>query len=192
MAEETDRLGRVPDDKEIGEILDESFFLPATNKPAHRQLKAAAKRLVVSYANENAEDLHRVWETERPFELHLDGLTISGRADVILDMEDGVPSSLAIVDYKTSTEGDVGEHDLQLQVYADAGRREGLEVRAAYVHELKNASRESVPVYPAAIAQAEDIVLDAGARLREKTYTANPGARCRRCDVRHMCRHAAS
>jgi DNA helicase II / ATP-dependent DNA helicase PcrA len=191
MAEETARLGRVPDEKEIGEILDDSFFLPAANKPAHRQLKAAAKRLVVSYVKDHAEDLQRVWETERPFELHLDGLTISGRADVILDMEGGVPASLAIVDYKTSTEGDAGEHDLQLQVYADAGRREGLEVRAAYVHDLKNASREVVPVDSAAIAQAEDIVLDAGARLREGTYAANPGARCRKCDVRHMCPHAA-
>jgi len=71
--------------------------VPAANKPAHRQLKAAAKRLVVSYVKDHAEDLHRVWETERPFELHLDGLTISGRADVILDMEGGVPASLAIV-----------------------------------------------------------------------------------------------
>ena len=51
-------------------------------------------------------DLHRVWETERPFELHLDGVTVTGRADVILDKEGGVPTALAIVDYKTSTSGD--------------------------------------------------------------------------------------
>ncbi|HEX5593864.1 MAG TPA: ATP-dependent DNA helicase [Solirubrobacterales bacterium] len=191
MAEETSRLGRVPDEEEIGEILDESFFLPAANKPAHRQLKEAARRLVVSYTQEHAEDLRRVWETERPFELHLDGLTISGRADVILDMEGGVPASLAIVDYKTSTESDGGEHALQLQVYADAGRREGLDVRAAYVHDLKNASREAVPVDPDAVAAAEDVVLNAGARLRKGSYTANPGTRCRKCDVRHMCPHAA-
>jgi len=48
-----------------------------------------------------------------------------------------VPTALAIVDYKTSTSGDMSEHSLQLQVYADAGRREGLDVRAAYVHDLK-------------------------------------------------------
>lgn len=106
-------------------------------------------------------------------------------------MEGGVPASLAIVDYKTSTEGDIDEHALQLQVYADAGRREGLEVRAAYVHDLKNASREEVPIDLDTIALAEDVVLDAGARLREGSYTANPGARCRKCDVRHMCPHAA-
>lgn len=32
MAEETARLGRIPDEKEIGEILDESFFLPAAKQ----------------------------------------------------------------------------------------------------------------------------------------------------------------
>ena len=73
---------------------------------AHHQLKDAARRLVASYATKHEDDLHRVWETERPFELHLDGVTISGRADVILDKEGGVPTALAIVDYKTSTSGE--------------------------------------------------------------------------------------
>ena len=87
-----------------------------------------------------------MWETERPFELHLDGVTVTGRADVILDKEGGVPTALAIVDYKTSTSGDALDHALQLQVYADAGRREGLDVRGAYVHDLKAASRNPVDV----------------------------------------------
>jgi DNA helicase II / ATP-dependent DNA helicase PcrA len=192
MAEETERLERVPNDDEIAEILDASFFLPAANKVAHRELKEAARQLVVTYRDRHAEDLHRVWETERPFELHLDGLTVSGRADVILDLEDGVPAALAIVDYKTSTSGELGEHALQLQVYADAGRREGLDVRAAYVHDLKYASREPIPVDPEAIAAAEGVVLDAGRRLRDRAYVPNPGARCKRCEVRRMCKHAAA
>jgi DNA helicase-2/ATP-dependent DNA helicase PcrA len=193
MAEETARLERVPNEAEIREILDASFFLPAANKVAHRQLKDAAKRLVAAYVEHHEEDLHRVWETERPFELHLDGLTISGRADVILDEEDGVPSALAIVDYKTSTSGDTGEHALQLQVYADAGRREGLDVRAAYVHDLKSAARDPVSVDPTAIAQAESVVSDAAQRLRIRDYAASPApVKCRRCEVRRMCPHAAA
>jgi DNA helicase-2/ATP-dependent DNA helicase PcrA len=90
----------------------------------------AARRLVTTYVHYHEADLHRVWETERPFELHLDGVTVSGRADVILDQEGGVPTALAIVDHKTSTTGEPAEHALQLQVYADAGLREGLDVRA--------------------------------------------------------------
>ncbi len=191
MAEATTELGRVPTDNEISELLDASFFLPAANKVAHRQLKDAARRLVLAYTQRHAEDLHRVWETERPFELHLDGLTVSGRADVILDLEDGVPAALAIVDYKTSTSGESEEYALQLQVYADAGRREGLDVRAAYVHDLKNASRDPVPVDAATIERAETVVVEAAQQLRDRAYAPRPGLRCRKCEVRRMCRHAA-
>ena len=111
-------------------------------------------------------------------------------AEVILDQEGGVPTALAIVDYKTSTTGDVADHALQLQVYTDAGRREGLDVRAAYVHDLKAAERDPVPVDVPAITVAENTVADAAIRLRARFYSANPGKRCRTCEVRTICRHA--
>jgi DNA helicase-2/ATP-dependent DNA helicase PcrA len=191
VAEATKASGHVPTPAEIDELLDSSFFLPAASKPAHRQLKAAAHRLVSTYIENYEADLHRVWETERPFELHLDGVTVTGRADVILDQEDGVPTALAIVDYKTATHGETGDHDLQLQVYADAGRREGLDVRAAYVHDLKAASRDPVPVDPEAIIRAEVIVAEAATRVRARDYRPNPSvARCRRCEVRTICQYA--
>jgi DNA helicase-2/ATP-dependent DNA helicase PcrA len=177
----------VPSPAEIDDILDASFFLPTANKPAHRQLKDAARRLITTYTQKHEEDLQRVWETERPFELHLDGVTVTGRADVILDQEGGVPTGLAIVDYKTSTSGDVHDHALQLQVYADAGRREGLDVRGAYVHDLKAASRDPVPIDPGAVAQAEDHVATAVVQIRARDYRPNPGQRCRRCEVRTVC-----
>jgi DNA helicase-2/ATP-dependent DNA helicase PcrA len=129
VAERTQETGSVPDDTELRQILDSSFFLPTANKPAHRNLKEAARRLVATYARDHADDLYRVWETERAFELHLDGVTVTGRADVILDKEGGVPTGLAILDYKTSTRSETSDFALQLQVYSDAGQREGLDVR---------------------------------------------------------------
>ena len=146
IAETTRDTGHVPTPAEIDDILDSSFFLPTANKVAHRQLKDAARRLITTYATKHEADLHRIWETERPFELHLDGVTISGRADVILDHEGGVPTALALVDYKTSVRGTALDHALQLQVYANAGLREGLDVRAAFVHDLKKAARDPVGV----------------------------------------------
>jgi DNA helicase-2/ATP-dependent DNA helicase PcrA len=187
VAEATKASGHVPTPAEIDALLDTSFFLPAATKPAHRQLKDAARRLVTTYTDKYEEDLHRVWETERPFELHLDGITVTGRADVILDQEGGVPTALAIVDYKTAAHGEITDHALQLQVYADAGQREGLDVRAAYVHDLKAASREPVPVEPAAIIGAEQTVAEAADRIRARDYRPNPGLRCRRCEVRTIC-----
>ncbi len=187
VAEFTVARGRVPTDAEVERIFEHDFFLPTANKPAHRQLKAAAERLVSVYRRDHEDDLYRVWETERPFELHLDGVVVSGRADVILDKEDGVPTALAIVDYKTSTSGDIADHALQLQVYADAGRREGLDVRAAYVHDLKATKREAVDVAPIALDAAEKIVTDAAGRLRAREFVPAPGLRCRSCEVRTVC-----
>jgi DNA helicase-2/ATP-dependent DNA helicase PcrA len=79
---------------------------------------------------------------------------------VILDREGGVPTALAILDYKTSTAA-AADHGFQLQVYADAGRREGLDVRAAYVHDLKARARSTVDVDDA----AEVVVANPGAKL---------------------------
>lgn len=152
-------------------------------------MKEAARRLVNRYTSDHADDLFRIWETERPFELHLDGVIVSGRADVILDREAGVETALAILDYKTST-SELSEHELQLQVYADAGRREGLDVRGAYVHDLRAGARAAVPVDSDAIAVAEATVTGAAKRLRARDFAPNPGPRCRTCEVRTVCREA--
>lgn len=187
VAESVRSTGRVPDEARIDGILDESFFLPAANKVGHREMKAAARSLIQTYVAEHRDDLFRIWETERPFELRLPGVTVIGRADVILDREEGEPDSLAIVDYKTSTRGDDGFHDLQLQVYTIAGRREGLDVRAAYVHDLKRSNRVPVPTEADVLRQAEETVVSAADRVKRREFDPNPGDRCRRCDVRAVC-----
>jgi DNA helicase II / ATP-dependent DNA helicase PcrA len=180
IAEHTRTYGHPPDAAELDRLFDAGFFLPAASKPAHDQLKRAAKRLVNRYLATYQDDLYRVWETERPFELHLPTAIINGRADVILDSEGGEVTALAIVDYKTSVDsadladGDA-EYALQLAVYADAGRREGLNVRAAYVHDLKDAVREPVDVTPTAIVAAEAQVESAVQGLRNREFRARPG-----------------
>ena len=188
VAEYTMRHGYPPDGLEISRMLDDGFFLPAASKTAHHQLKEAARQLVHSYIREYDDDLRRVWETERPFELHLPTAIVSGRADVILDVENGELRSLAIVDYKTSADPAAGDdYALQLAVYADAGRREGLPIEAAYIHDLKAADRQPVDVSPAAITASEQTVETSVADLRQRTFHASPGPRCRRCDVRSLC-----
>jgi DNA helicase-2/ATP-dependent DNA helicase PcrA len=77
-----------------------------------------------------------------------------------------------------------------LAVYTDAGRREGLNVRAAYVHDLKAADRDPVDVSPEAIAASEQIVEDAVRGLRARDFRPRPGDPCRRCDVRRLCQWA--
>lgn len=75
-----------------------------------------------------------------------------------------------------------------MAVYTDVGRREWLNVRAAYIHDLKAANRESVDVSPATIAATEQAVADTVHQLRNREFTARPGRPCKRCDVRKLCR----
>ena len=110
---------------------------------------------------------------------------------MILDQEDGVATALAIVDYKTSTSRRSAPTGSSSQVYTDAGRREGLDVRAAYVHDLRAAERHTIDVTTEAVDRAEESVGATVRALRERRFEARPGSACRRCDVRRLCRWAS-
>lgn len=189
LAERTREEGSLPTASAIDDLIDDDFFLPFANKPAHRQMKQRARALVQTYLDEYPEEFLRTWATERPFELHLDGVVVSGRADVVYDDHEGMPANLAIVDYKTATGPEI--EPLQLQVYADAGRREGLTVAAAFVHDLGTATRHAVDVSAPAVSAAESDVCAAAEGLRALTFEAKPSKqKCTHCDVRLLCRDA--
>ena len=191
IAEQSMAKGELPTPRQIDELLTHGFYLPFANKPAHSQMREKARRLVFKYVNDHQDDLRRTWATERPFELYLPGIVVSGRADVIYDGDGSEPQNLVIVDYKTSI-GDAVE-PLQLQVYADAGRREGLTVKAAFVHDLATTQRHTVAVDDRAVASAEGAVLAAAEALRQRDFSPTPEpAKCRSCDVRYLCRSAVS
>lgn len=190
IAEDTVKTGVVPDAKEVQRIIDLEFFLPTANKVAHRELKTEAERLVNRYVLEFGDELKRVWMTERPFELHLDGVTVNGRADVILDGTPGNEGRLTIVDYKTAAAHEV-KHELQLQIYADAGRREGLDVTQALVHDMKTATRIPVDTSDKAIQAAEITVRRSATALKRREFNPNPErGRCTACDVKTICPHS--
>jgi DNA helicase-2/ATP-dependent DNA helicase PcrA len=186
IAEHARATGELPRPKAINDLLTSDFFLPFANKAAHKEMREKARLLIFKYVNEHKDDLKRTWATERPFELYLDGVVVSGRADVIYDEHDGIVDNLAIVDYKTATGGEI--HPLQLQVYADAGRREGLTVGAAFIHDMGDTVRHPVDVSHDAVAKAEHIVIAAAELLKKRDFTPSPEAKkCASCDVRTVC-----
>jgi DNA helicase-2/ATP-dependent DNA helicase PcrA len=190
IADHVRRYGKTPTPKQLERLFTDEFYLPAANKTAYEEMRKRAKKLVDRYMEEWESDLHRVWEVERPFELHLGEATVAGRADVILDESEGGPIRLSIVDYKTAADGH-GAHDFQLQIYTNAGRREGLVVDNAYVHDLKRAARKAVPVAEKDIWTAEEQVRGLIQGLRGKDYPAKPGPICARCDVQQICKYRA-
>jgi len=186
IAEHARATGKLPSPRQINDLLTSDFFLPFANKAAHKEMREKARLLIFKYVNENQADIRRTWATERPFELYLDGVVVSGRADVIYDEHDGVIDNLAIVDYKTATGGEI--HPLQLQVYSDAGRREGLTVGAAFIHDMSTTTRHIVDISDAAVKQAEQTVIDAATLLKKRDFTPKPEkSKCVSCDVKSVC-----
>jgi DNA helicase-2/ATP-dependent DNA helicase PcrA len=193
VAEIVRSTGRVPAPNELDRLIGEEFYVPFASPQAWEAMRKAARKLVTTYVESYATDLHRVWAVERPFALHLDAGVVSGRADVILDEEDGRRGALAIVDYKVATEEEREErYREQLRVYSLAGRGEGLEVQAAYVHELKDGSRHAVDIGEAVSRTAVERVGERLKALRQARFTPKPDeVRCGRCEYRHICGHAA-
>lgn len=186
LAERTQATGAVPTAQQVDQLLSSEFFLPYANKAGHKEMRAKARTLVMRYVTENSSDLLRTWATERPFELYLDGAVISGRADVIYDNQDGQVGRLAIVDYKTSTGGQIDP--LQLQIYTEAGRREGLDVGAAFIHDLGAEQRHDVEIDPSSITNAEAKIVATVDSLRRREFEPKPTrSKCRECDVRRIC-----
>ncbi|MFH0944264.1 MAG: ATP-dependent DNA helicase [Planctomycetota bacterium] len=193
IAEEALQTSHVPTEEDAVRTVERMFYLPFANRPAYEKMLTAATSLVSTYVREHHSDLERIWATERPFELHLDGGTVSGRADVILDREGGRDGALAIVDYKTAGDDHSAElFAFQLAVYTAAARGEGLEVEAAYLHDLKQSRRASVPIDDRTCKKARRRAEALIEGLRSARFDPKPTAsRCNRCDVRYVCKDTA-
>src|SRR5262249_24430584 len=192
VAELTKKKKALPIAAEVEKVFEDAFYLPFANNATFDQLLGQAKGLVKKYLSDYSDDLLRVWETERAFELHLEQGGVNGRADVILDHEGGKVSHLAIVDYKTANDRKSDDiYAFQLAIYAAAGRGEGLKVDAAYLHALKEGERRGVPVDTVAVKVAKkraDVLIEGivGGEFPERPEAS----KCRGCDVRAICKHA--
>jgi CRISPR/Cas system-associated exonuclease Cas4 (RecB family) len=75
----------------------------------------------------------------------------------------------------------------QLAVYTAAGRSEGIDVRAAYVHDLRAGERVAIDVATDRVDQAADQAEAVARALRSAKFPYNAGDQCRTCDVRWVC-----
>jgi DNA helicase-2/ATP-dependent DNA helicase PcrA len=191
VAEEARELKRIPDLNRVNEILDAELYFPFANRSSEPLMKQKARNLVTRYLNNHRDDFERVWATERPFELHLPQGFLSGRADVILDREGGRPDSLAIVDYKSGTDSASDENfRFQLQVYAAAARSEGLDVKAAYLHDLsaQQAPRTAIGISPEECGKAIERVAGLFGGMARREFDAKAAAeKCGRCEFQRIC-----
>jgi DNA helicase-2/ATP-dependent DNA helicase PcrA len=184
IAEFSQEKGRKLTPVDVDKILATEFFLPFAGKTLASRLRDSARKLVFQYVTEYEGELDKTWATERPFELALPGVVVSGRADVVINNQDG--TSLSIMDYKTGISAE--DPSLQLQIYTEAGRREGLEVTGAYIHDLSKEERITVDLSDTSLAAAREKVISAAVNIKERKFEAKPEvSRCSSCDVRFLC-----
>lgn len=194
VAEDAKETGQIPGDEKLKSLIDLELYVPFANESTFANMTRSVTRLVDLYVREYSSDLNRVWATERPFEMHFDGGILAGRADVILDEENGKADHLAIVDYKTSTDEFRDErYAKQLTIYAAAGRQEGLAVDACFVHELKYGERKPVDIQMDRTAAAVEWAANRFAEIASGTYPVKAEhERCEKCDFRIVCRHSVA
>ncbi|MFO0652648.1 MAG: ATP-dependent DNA helicase [Polyangiales bacterium] len=191
LAERVRASGQKPSRADVDALFEREFYLPFADADVWEHLESRARAVVDAYLTDFADDLTRVWDVERPFELHLADMSLRGRADVVLDDQGGVKGALALVDYKTRPvhDGDA-TLDLQLKLYAAAARAEGFDVRAAWLHDLmapKFEARHEVSTAEADVAAAvESLVLHAKG-ISARAFEARPGEACRYCGAKPLC-----
>lgn len=189
VAEHVLETGSTPNADQVADLIESGFYLPFANQWADKSMRASATKLIERYHEEWREDLERIWATERPFEIHTNDGILTGRADVILSRKDNGPDKLSIVDYKSSTDANRDPmFAFQLAVYAAAGRGEGLDVEAAFVHDLKDDVRDEKDVTPEASNAAVNRASNLLGCIRRGEFPPRPEPdKCKHCDYRRLC-----
>jgi len=185
IAEEAKATGQTPPSAKAVRSLNQDFFLPYATQQTYLHMKQAAEKTVDRYLSEYSSELASVWETERPFWLHLDDVSITGRADVVFRIQDG---SAVLVDYKTRVDEDDDIAAFQLQTYSLAAEREGLKVASALIHDLGEGKRTSIDVTPQSMSEAGKRTENMAARIFRREFEPRPGPHCRKCDVHLVCK----
>ena len=193
VAEKVRATGRAPRASAVGRLLDQEFYVPYATPAAWRAMRSSAKRAVTAYIRDHTDELTRVWGVERPFELHLPDGVVHGRADAVVADSPGPSPRLTLLDYKATTAPErEASYVWQLQVYAAAGRREGLAIEAGWLHEMSTGSRQPVDVDSTAVEQAEARVAELLTQMKDGELEAKPSrSRCKKCDWRPVCGLAA-
>ncbi len=187
----------VPDPQQISELFDRHFFLRYATEEMSDRMKDAGKRVIGNYVRLNAEDFSAALETEKSFELVIDGALISGRIDLLKRLDpNGNVRAVEIIDFKSEDEINKAysqDRELQLRLYAIACMRSlGLDPKKACVHYLDENRREHIPIAPEDLEGARQKVSKIVSEITGKRFAPSPSERCGGCDWRIVCPHSTN
>ena len=165
----------------------------AFDDPHQRELfrKQGEQELSAFVAAQAQQSPPAVLDTERWFEINLDGITVTGRLDRIDRLE--APSlweRVAIVDYKTGSpkEQKDAERSLQLSLYAIAAQeRWGWTPERLVLYNLADNSQVATTRDSAALEEARERVAAVAAGIAAGHFDAKPSFSCAWCEFRRLC-----
>lgn len=181
-------------DEKLGPItaaakaVDNDFFMPFASGKVFENYKNGARRSVINYASSFGDDLQRSTEVEYRIEFPVHNATVTGRIDVMSDLE--------VRDYKTLDyrEGDdsvsAKEAELQVRLYAAGLKSVGRAVNKGSIAFLSSEVINIVPVdvseiqIDRALKEAERVVKG----VYSKQFNPDPGEHCNDCDMKNICR----
>jgi DNA helicase-2/ATP-dependent DNA helicase PcrA len=166
--------------------VEQNFYLPFAGDAATKNARENAKRKLVQFVKEHADDMMRIKEVESRIEFPLHRATIMGKVDVILHDEE----NLEIRDYKTSDTATTKEEAaIQVQLYTMGLKMVGEPVTKGSISYLEDASTEYVEVGHEVLETARNTAESYIEGIMNRDFTACPGNFCEKCDYNHICRY---
>ncbi len=193
LAMNAKETGQVPTVSHLKEVMDKYFYLPFANRAAFRQMKRAVDGNLTHFIKEKGQNFLKIKESERRFNLSINDFTITGKADVVIDGSAG-DDAVTLVDYKTGLDKEdldsMESYATQLQLYAAAGRQEGINTIAATIYDLHNKKPHNVEISPATESKAIKKAGQLSQGIATGSFDARIGQNCKKCDVKDICKYS--
>ena len=183
--------GKMPEEKDVDEILGLAFYLPFAGKIKREKLFENARQRLRHYVQKYGSELERAVDAERHFEIPISSARVSGQIDLILRVKQGGDNDVELVDFKTSAESPPLErHKNQLMMYAEAVRLLGANPVRLVIHHLDDVPEDRIEVKEnpkrAAEFRSEMVNWIEGISKGSFRKKRSPQA-CRSCDFKTLC-----
>jgi ATP-dependent exoDNAse (exonuclease V) beta subunit len=181
------RAGKLLAAEALVAVFREELTKEAIDNPLQARLydEAGERQLRTFVERQARESLPAVQDTERTFQVTIEGLKINGRMDRV----DAVDGGVVITDYKSGRpwDEDMADDSLQLSIYALAARQLGMKPVSLVIHNVENDSQIRTTRSEADLAGAEGEVKAVGNSIAGGDFEPKSGRHCNWCGYRAIC-----
>lgn len=193
MHKEYERLGVIPTEKRVSELVDEHFYLRYAASKQEEMLKKSCLNSLKSYINLWKKDFSLVVKTEQNFEMDFENKALINGSIDMLSRAEGQKDVLEIIDFKTGKPQSHFEEKYTHQVvlYTIAAE-EALQktISKAYLHYLdaEKAERKEIKITKEKKAETKMQLSKAVDGIIQNKFSRKPSKEtCSKCDWNPIC-----